>query len=339
MAWKDLADQLSSELKTRNDEIAQLRRQLAGCEEQLTNTSPNSQSNTGHVQQVVKLQHELDATRTEKNKLARESALLNEQFQNTLAKLTTVEKDAHEETQTLKNQLAGKNEQLRRAQATRASDQTTSRREKDLQDQVAKLKSEVTSAKAENVQLKRNSDSLSRQLQVEKAENAKCIAFMRSDPAKGYDQDDEEPLPSNGPVLKEQSKQAFAMASAKPTPKFKTLDIPDFLISNSPITNASKQTDSPKPKRAPAPKKRKRSVQEEIDDELTELGGPPTFDLPTRLRQKKKVSYNNDDYDYFATMSNDMEEEEITAPKKKNNASSSTYACFSRVFTSHAIRS
>ena len=319
MAWKDLADQLSSELKTRNDEIAQLRRQLAGCEEQLANTSPNSQANTGHVQQVVKLQHELDTTRTEKNKLARESALLNEQFQNTLAKLTTVEKAAHEETQTLKNQLAGKNEQLRRAQATRASDQTTSRREKELQDQVAKLKSDVISAKAENVQLKRNSDSLSRQLQVEKAENAKCIAFMKSDPAKGYDQDDEEPLPSAGPVLKEQSKVAFATASAKPTPKFKTLDIPEF---NSPIANANKHTDSPKPKKAPTPKKRKRSAQEEIDDELTELGGPPTFDLPTRLRQKKKkVSYTNDDYDYFATMSNDMEDEpEITAPKKKKSA-------------------
>ena len=334
MAWKDLADQLSNELKIRNDEIAHLRRQLAGCEEQLANNTPNSQANTGHVHQVISLQRELDSTRAEKDKFATESALLNERLQNNLAKLASLDEKTGDEIQTLRNQLAGKNEQLRRAQATRASDQTTSRREKDLQDQVAKLKGEINSAKAENATLKRTADSLSRQLQVEKAENAKRIGFMRSDPTKGYDEDDEEPLPDENAARKEKSKAAFAMASAEPAPTFKTMKIPDFLKPNSPATIASKPSDSLKQKKAPAPKKRKRSAQEEIDDELTELGGPPTFDLPTRSRRKDPVTYNYSAFWDEAMTTYDESEampEAAKANKKKRVAPPATPASQSAV--------
>lgn len=297
MAWKNLSVQLSNELKDRNDEIAFLRGQVADYEEKLVSNSTSLGTNTGHLQQVIDLQRDLDTIRREKDKLAQDAASCDKALQSTLAKVDSFERQAREANDTvqiLQHKLAGKEEQIRRIQATPPSDQATSCREKDLQEQLTKLKGDMRSRNAENTQLKMTSERLSRQLQIEKAENANKIRFMRSDPDKGCDQDDEEVLPGENEALEEKSKTTFATPSAEPMAKFKPLEIPAFFESNLPCMNAIKQPDSPISKKALAPKKRKRTAQEEINDELTELGELPAFNLPTRLRQKKRTSSEHD---------------------------------------------
>jgi hypothetical protein len=288
MAWKDLADRQAIELKKANDTIARLRRKLA---EQHPQQLANSQPGHGHpydkqLQQFNDIQRELESVRAENDKLVRDTTSLDQTLQNTLAKYDKVNKDAYEENQALRLQLAAKNETLRKIQTTRVYAQSTSD-----QGQAARLKNDLDAATAENSILKRTRESLTRQLQAEKAENAKKIAFMRSDPRKLYEQDDEEPLPTEDAALKEMSREQSKMAFAEPAKKFKTLNIPDEL---KPETTQSKPQDiaamTKRNDRAPTAKKHKRSAQEEIDEELAELD-IHDFEMPTEPRRKRRNVY------------------------------------------------
>ena len=197
MAWKEYAEEVANELKVAQDAISRLRRQLAERDEQLA-IAINGGHQASHTKihsQVVDLQDQLQEAREAKDVVAREAAQSRELFQNTLAKLTKVEKENHAEIQTLKNQLAGQENMLRTVQATRATDQAPTMREKQLKEQVEALKSEISTLKSENTTFKTRFESLSKQLQVGKTENLQRIASMKGDRRKGYEQDDDEDLP------------------------------------------------------------------------------------------------------------------------------------------------
>ena len=283
MTWKDLAERLQDESKKSNDTIAALRRQLAESEEKNA-AAPHTghgHPHTGQVQQVTDLQDELEAIRAERDDLAKEHASLNETLQNTITKLHKVEPETSAEITKLNDdvkywqyQIRGKDEALKRVQAQRSSDQSLSARESGQQTQIEKLKNDLSRANAEVERLKAINGSLTRQLDAEKRENANRISFMRSDPRKLYNQDDEEPLPVDNAALKVLSKQTFGAptTTTSPVKSFKTPFIPEYLKAK-------------KKEKAPASKKRKRSAQEDLDEELAdlELDG---FTAPTGPRRK-----------------------------------------------------
>ena len=152
------------------DEIKDLNDQLAG---------------KGGSQQVTDLLNKLHEAQKEKDAQARSTARAHELTENINKKLSKVEKENQTEIQALKSKLAGKNEQLRLAQVARASDQAPNDREKKLKEQIDKINSELKTLKAENGRLKLFNESLQKQLQVEKKENADRLAFMKSDATKG----------------------------------------------------------------------------------------------------------------------------------------------------------
>ena len=152
--------------------------------------------------QVAELQKRLEQTEEANSQYAREAALADERVQNTLGKLEKVEKDGEhgvstllaqiagrdEQIATLQAQLAGKNQILLRAQASHNLGQAPTSREKQSKTTIKNLQEELAKVKTLN-------ERLVRQMEVEKRDNNSRGSFMRSDPHKGYDEDDEEELP------------------------------------------------------------------------------------------------------------------------------------------------
>ena len=189
MAWRQY-EEVEQDLKTANEKVSQLRLQLAQCHEQLkVATAGGPNIDAIRLQQVFELQNELQEAKGANHRNAKQLKDAENQFETALIKHGKTEQRLQNEIQALEDKLAGQKELLRVAQAARASDQAASAREKDLKDQVAKLK-------IENATLKCSIASLSKQFEVEKAGNR--LANMRSNPNKGFsrqDQDDEEELP------------------------------------------------------------------------------------------------------------------------------------------------
>ena len=197
MSYKQWAEEVSEELKKAQDEKAQLRRQLAERDEQLI-AATKAGYQTTHTQcqqQVAEIQKELQEANEAKDNYAKQAAQSETQFQGTIAKLGKVEQEYQGQIQTLQNQLAGKNEHLRNVQVTRAADQAPNDREKKLKEQITKFNGELKILTIDNARLKKTNESLTKQLQVEKTENAERLAFMKSNPGKVHNQDDEEELP------------------------------------------------------------------------------------------------------------------------------------------------
>lgn len=282
MAWKDLAQQLQNDLKKRDENIALLQRQLAESEEKSAALyHGEGHPSTGHVQQVLNLQNELQVLRAERNKLASDNASLNETLQNTLIKLHNTEPETCKDLEKLEQKIGDLGRKLAEAETQHSLHQTQSSREEGLQVKVSKLSVDLNTAKGEAAKLSKMNESLQRQLQVEKTENASRIGFMRSDPSKCYDQDDEEDLPIEDAQLKKDSEIAAALASMTPPKKFKTIKIPDELKASA--------LKAKKAEKVPAPKKRKRSEQEELENELADLdmGGLVGFQPPAEPRRKR----------------------------------------------------
>lgn len=103
---------------------------------------------------------------------------------NVLAKNERLEKELDQErqkTQDLSCKVRGKDEQLRQAQVSRATDEGSTGRERQLQEEIKKLK-------GDNLRLLN-------QLQAEKASNVRPLYGMqRESCANAYDRDDDEDL-------------------------------------------------------------------------------------------------------------------------------------------------
>ena len=194
MDYKALADEYTEELKIALEKISTLRRALAEHGEQTKNSKAVDED-----QKVAELQRQLQGAQVAKEHCLRQAAETETRLQNTLNKVHKVESDLQQqrrETQTLRNQLAGKTEQLRNTQVIRATDLAGTKREQQLQVQVRSLKGEVHAANAEIGKLRTAADGLQKQLQAEKSANADRLDFMKAAAGKPmYDEDDEEILP------------------------------------------------------------------------------------------------------------------------------------------------
>lgn len=317
MAWKDLAEKRQTQVEKLQNENAILEYKLAESEEKsaAASLSGHAHPHTGHVQQVANLQRELEAVRAENVELAKETASLNETLQNTMSKMGNIEPTAtlqiqtldaknrllaseietlKEEKKTLEYKIRGHEDTMRKVQAQRSSDLNLSGREKSLQEQNKKLKDDIVKANAKAERLQKFNDSLQRQLQAEKKNNGDL--GWRSDPGKGYNQDDEEPLPMENPRLKAEAQQRYAAAVAESTKQFKKLSIPDELSAS-----------EPQVKKKPTPKKRKRSAQEEAADEAADLA---PFDPPTEPKRRRAMNYGSFD----DPMNLDTSDEELHHP-------------------------
>lgn len=193
MTYKDLVDQLSTDLNTANQQIATLRRELADCSERLhAATSSGTQAPSQSFQQCLaampsRFQQELH--RKLQHKIAEKAEEANRTVANSLAKSEGLEKELEREkqvSQRLRNLLKGKEEQLRNMQILRGSDLAVGPRE-------AKLRQESTTLRGENARLKLTVERMQRQLQAEKSDNVSQLPYMTS--SKDMDVDDEEPIP------------------------------------------------------------------------------------------------------------------------------------------------
>ena len=190
MGWKELAEKHGDDLATAQAENRRLHVELAEHDEQLAAAASARSQNVDSEklrQQVVDLQLQL---KKKDDQFTQQTADAELTLKNTFDKLRKTEQqrdEQHKAAQSLRNQLAGKNEQLRNVQANRTVDHAPGKREEKLQKQVDNLKDEMGTCKADNARLHK-------QLQAEK-DNASRLAGMVSKAKHGHDEDDEEPLP------------------------------------------------------------------------------------------------------------------------------------------------